>query len=127
MLRVSTTALSLASLFAAALMGCSTGIDAEGAVADLPGIKDVKSCDDTGEEELNSVSGEQLPVYLCTVRVSTRAVASALERAVGLDQGSEYVERCYTVGETDDGDLRAIPTVDRPSECPEPLREAPVP
>lgn len=77
-----------------------------------------------GANHLNSTNGEELPVYLCTVQVSTRSVASPLEREAGIDQGSEYIQRCYTAGYRDDKPV-ALVTVDQTPGCPALTRTTP--
>jgi hypothetical protein len=119
--RAATTAihglLGVALILLLASCGGSKTADAQEAVRQLDGVQDVQECEDTGQTDLNSTNGDKLPVYLCAVQVSTKSVASPLEREVGLDEGSEYVERCYTVGYRD-GEPAAFVTVDRLPGCP---------
>ena len=108
----------VALVFSFWLTACAEDQEVVDAVAESSGVQDVKSCEDTGETELNSANGEELEVYLCTVKVSAKSVATPLEREAGFAQGSTYTERCFTIGQIDD-ELHAAITIDLPEECPE--------
>lgn len=103
------------------LMGCGSDEEVLQAVGELGVVEDVKECEDTGETELNPANGEELDVYLCTVKVpgvvDTELERAALEAGIDASKESGYLERCFTIGQIDD-ELVADITVDVPEGCP---------